>query len=68
MLRLLEGKFCRLLSSRFEYDSVKRNRLSGVIVASGNAGVKPSVLPVGAYQSIESVISNAFREQSIPMT
>src|SRR5712672_3392420 len=68
MLGLLEGKFCRLLSNRFEHDSAKRNRLSGVIVASGNAGVKPSVLPVGAHQSIDSAISNAFREQSIPMT
>src|SRR3984885_9701772 len=28
MLRLLEGKFCGLLASRIEHDSVKRYRLS----------------------------------------
>src|SRR5277367_666819 len=65
--RLLEGKFCSLLGSRIEHDSVKRDGLSAVIAASSNAGVKPTVLPVSAYKAIDCVIPNAFGEQSIPM-
>jgi septum formation topological specificity factor MinE len=68
LLRLLESKFRRFLGRRIEHDSVKRDRLSVVIADSGNAGVKPSVLPVGAHKAIDGVISNAFCEQSIPMT
>ena len=46
LLRLLESKFRRFLGGRIEHDSVKRDGLSVVIADSGNADVKPSVLPV----------------------
>jgi hypothetical protein len=63
----LESEFRRLLGSRIKHDSVKRDGLSGVIAASGNAGVKPSVLPVSAHEAIDGVKSKAFCEQSISM-
>ena len=65
-LRLLQSDFRILLCGRIQHDGVQGGRPPGLIANDGDAGMKPSVLPVRAQDTMDLFVAVPSAKQLPP--